>query len=293
MLRKLTYFLTTSVIKAKGIKRIFSEDPIDFKALRKDNVYQPKGGFYAKHSKRFTVERTIITAVSMSDKPNGLVIYLHGGAFISGPAQHHWDSIKTMAQQSNKLFWMCDYPKAPEHQIEVMMDNIKSIYKRAIESYSPNEITLMGDSAGATLCLLLIQSLMETHQGLPTKIIAISPVVDASLSNPAIDAIEPNDIMLSKKGVISAKRLCSIETSLQHQTISPLFGSLSGFPSCSFYLATHDITYPDAFEFAKILKEKNADITIHIGEKMPHIWPLLPVMIDAKEALQTIIKEIK
>jgi hypothetical protein len=36
-----TYYLLTSVIKLKGIKKTFSEDPINYLKLRKDDILFP------------------------------------------------------------------------------------------------------------------------------------------------------------------------------------------------------------------------------------------------------------
>ncbi|PHR35083.1 MAG: esterase, partial [Fluviicola sp.] len=43
-----------------------------------------------------------------------------------------------------------------------------------------------------------------------------------------------------------------------------------------------------------VTKLKNAKISIEVivGEKMPHIWPFLPVMKEAKTALKEIITRL-
>jgi hypothetical protein len=59
------------------------------------------------------------------------------------------------------------------------------------------------------------------------------------------------------------------------------------------YLAENDITFPDQLIFSSKLNIEKIDNQIHIGKEMPHIWPLLPVMKEAKVALNQIIKNIK
>ena len=40
-MKSLTYYLLSSVIKLKGVKKIFSELPIDYQILRKDDIHSP------------------------------------------------------------------------------------------------------------------------------------------------------------------------------------------------------------------------------------------------------------
>jgi acetyl esterase/lipase len=58
------------------------------------------------------------------------------------------------------------------------------------------------------------------------------------------------------------------------------------------FIATHDIMYPDAKLFVEKLKNENIETEVIIGEGMPHIWPLLPMMSEAKMALDRIAKII-
>lgn len=58
-------------------------------------------------------------------------------------------------------------------------------------------------------------------------------------------------------------------------------------------MAQHDIMYPDQkIALSKLLKAK-VDVKSIEGKRMPHIWPLLPFMKEAKIALQEITKALK
>jgi len=116
--------------------------------------------------------------------------------------------------------------------------------------------------------------------------------MDSSMSNPEIIKVDDIDPMLSKTGVLSAKKMCAENNDLKNIMISPLFGSFDKFPNTILFLAENDIFYPDQ----KILVKKliNAKINFELieGKNMPHIWPFLPVMKEAKIALNQIIKNI-
>src|SRR5690606_24011131 len=100
-----------------------------------------------------------------------------------------------------------------------------AIYRHALESFQPDQISLIGDSAGGTLVTSLVQRLVSNQMPLPRRIILVSPVMDASMTHPAIDQVDATDPMLSKAGVLSAKKMCVGTGDLKDVRISPLYGS--------------------------------------------------------------------
>jgi acetyl esterase/lipase len=294
MKQSLSYYLTLLVIKLKGIKKNFANDPIDFKKIRKENIHHPSSRLFKnKLFRTFKISDSLISEIGSDQNSEKLLIFIHGGAFISGPSKHHWDSIKAIANKLNFKIWMCDYPKAPENQINKISQNIDSIFYSARKSYEANQISILGDSVGGTLATALVQRLILRKLELPTKLILVTPMMDASMSNPEIKTFEKVDPMLSKTGIVSAKKMCAGTKDLKDQMISPLYGSFKGFPDTILFLAQKDILYPDA-KLAEIKMEKsNVNIKVIEGENMPHIWPFLPVMKEAKTSLNQMIHLIK
>ena len=64
MKQSLTYYITLFVLKLKGIKKDFSQDPIDYKKIRKEDVHTPKGSFFKQNiSSTFKEENSTITEI--------------------------------------------------------------------------------------------------------------------------------------------------------------------------------------------------------------------------------------
>ncbi|MFY7670414.1 alpha/beta hydrolase [Tenacibaculum sp. MEBiC06402] len=294
MKQSISYYLTLGIIKLKGIKKSFSNDPVDYKTIRKEDVYQPKGSFFKKYTtKLFKVLESLVTQIEYkSGDSKKLLIFVHGGAFISGPSKHHWDTVKTLAKNTDFTIWLCNYPKAPEFKIRQISNNIDAIYNRALKNYKAENIILIGDSVGGTLVTALTQRLIAKTKELPKKLILVSPVMDASMSNTDIPIIENVDPMLSMKGILSAKKMCAGEVSLEDNMISPIYGSFKNFPETILFISENDIMYPDQLLAINKLKNENILHQVIIGKNMPHIWPFLPVMKEAKIALNQIINEL-
>lgn len=293
MNKSITYYITLLVLKLKGVKKTFSAEPIDYKKIRKENVHHPKtSSFKNKKIRSFKISKTSITEIKSEKTLDKLVLFIHGGAFISGPAKHHWDTLREIAKHTNLTIWMCNYPKAPEHKITEISNNIDAVYQQALKKYKGKQITLIGDSVGGTLVTTLTQRLIKNNDELPNKILLISPVMDATMSNKKIAIVDKKDPMLSQKGVLSAKKMCAGNVDLKNEIISPLYGSFNQFPKTILFLAENDITYPDQQLAVQKMKKYNVEVEVVFGDKMPHIWPLLPVMKEAKKALSELIKRL-
>jgi len=279
MQQSLTYYLTLLVLKLKGIKKDFSKDPIDYKKIRRTDVYTPKGSFYKQNYVTTNkIASTQITKIQQIETTNQLLLFIHGGAFISGPAKHHWDTIKELYKKTNYNIWLCDYPKAPESTISEISKNIDLVYANALKTYKGSNITLIGDSVGGTLTTALVQRLILNKGEIPHKIILVCPVMDSSMSNPEINEINAIDPMLSRSGILSAKTMCAENNDLKNVMLSPLYGSFDNFPATIMVTAEHDIMFPDQKLAIEKFKKANVAIDVVEGKAMPHIWPLLPVI---------------
>jgi acetyl esterase/lipase len=187
---------------------------------------------------------------------------------------------------------MCDYPKSPESKISEIAANIDTVYKTALENYKPGDITLIGDSAGGTLIIALVQRIIRNKIEKPHKLILISPVLDASFSNPQIQAVDKTDPMLSTTGLVSAMMMCAENNDLKNEMISPLYAGFEQFPNTMLFLAENDITYPDQLLAVQKLNEANIETEIITGVEMPHVWPFLPFFNEGRTALNEIIFKI-
>jgi acetyl esterase/lipase len=294
MKQSLTYYLLLLVLKLKGVKKDFSQNPIDFRSIRKGDVRSPRPASFApSKAATFKVSESTITEVKGANGSNGLILFVHGGAFVSGPTDLHWNTIKKIVAKTGQTVWLCDYPKAPENQIATISKNIDLVYEKALEEYTANKITLLGDSVGGTLITALMQRLIRQNQEPPRKLILVSPVMDSTMSNPKIEEVDARDPMLSRAGVLSAKKMCAGNLVLKDAIISPIYGSFNGFPKTILFLAENDISYPDQQLAVKKMEAEGVEVEVVLGKNMPHIWPLLPVMKEANVALTQLIEQLE
>lgn len=284
----ITSKLVRLVLKLKGIKKIFSHDPILYKKLRKEDIHQaPKRLLKGTNSHSFAVLKSKVTEVKAQQAPasNYLLLFFPGGAFVSGPNATAWLTLGNLVRKTGITGWLVDYPKAPKYQLPEVAENVEAIYAKALEQYVPENIFLMGDSAGGQVMLSLTQRLLQKGLPLPQHLIAVSPVLDLSVDNPAIAAIDPLDPMLSRAGVYSANQMAVGEGDLKAPEFSPLFGNFEGFPPVTIFLAEQDILYPDGVLGVEKMQAAGVEVQTILGKDMFHVWPFMPFMKEGVEAL--------
>ncbi|CAM1367569.1 Esterase/lipase [Tenacibaculum litopenaei] len=286
----LSYYAVLLALRIKGIKNVFSKAPIDYMALRKEDVEQVKKRRGYQYETLQIGDNTITKVNTLGSTSKNTILFCPGGAYVSGPAKHHWTAVHQLAKQTDYEVWLLNYTKAPEVSITAMAETLDTAYQKVLER--EGKIVLMGDSAGGALLISLCQRLEQNFR-LPNLLVALSPVMDASMSNPAIKALEVQDPMLGIAGVRSAKEYCAGSLALTHPLLSPLYGSFLHFPPTILCIADCDITAPDQELFAEKLRQCNRDLRLIRGTRLPHIWPLLPFLSEGKRTFAQLLRAIQ
>ncbi|MHA7057441.1 alpha/beta hydrolase fold domain-containing protein [Aquimarina sp. M1] len=290
----LGYSIVKLALKIRGEKKSWSADPVDYLKKRKEDIDEPNSKILLGNSfqTKIVADSKITEIIPAQPSNEYLLFYCHGGAFIYGPTKNNWKFIARIVKQTHTRAWMIDYPKAPENDIKKITQNICEAYNKALEKYDPSNIIFVGDSVGGNLLTSLTQGLIEDGRESPSRLILITPMVDASLTNPRIAEIDPIDPILSYEGVLSAKKMCAGDFSLKDPIISPLYGSFRDFPPIHIFMATHDILRPDQEVFIEKVKEEGGEIEVIVGKGMPHIWPFLPYFKEGAIARKRIVSII-
>ncbi len=283
-------YIVRFFLKVKGIKKIFSQDPIPYNKLRKDDCFTPSQKMLrGQEIHTFKIHESVISVVDPKQQSGKLIIYCPGGAFVCGPSALAFQNIALIVEKTKSIAWLVNYPKAPEHDIQTISKNTDAVYAEALKHYSASDIILLGGSAGGNLILSLTQRLIKNKIPCPSKLIAICPVADATLCNPEIEDIDKTDPVLSKKGVLSANRMAARNLSLKDQMISPVYGSFDDFPETYLFAAEQDILTPDILLLYKKMKKETVNVEMIYGEKRMHIWPFIPFLKDSTASLHLII----
>ena len=221
-----------------------------------------------------------------------LLLYLHGGAFIYPPVFFHWRFLHDLALRTHCDALLPVYPKSPEYDCEYSVKTLLEYYKNISETNQYDEIHLVGDSAGACLCLVVVQEAHKNGWQKPLTTTLLSPCVDLShTKEKEMRALQDKDTMLQLDRVITLNAIWQGNLPAKHPWVSPVFGDFSGVDNLYVYYGSDEILQPDDL-FLKETNEK-AGKTGHFYEYegMFHTFAMFPIP-EGFRALKEIVNEI-
>lgn len=108
------------------------------------------------------------------DISGGVVLFLHGGAMVTGNVD--LDFCAHLSRATGKAVLTVDYRMAPEHPLPAATEDVVSVYRWLLEEkhVPAGKIALYGRSAGATLVVLALQDMLNQELPLPACGIPVS-----------------------------------------------------------------------------------------------------------------------
>ena len=222
-----------------------------------------------------------------------LILYLHGGAFIYPPVFFHWRFLHDLCLRTHCDALLPVYPKSPEYDCEFSVKTLLDFYKTLSESRQYEEIHLVGDSAGACLCLVVAQEALQNGWQKPTATILLSPCVDLSHTREKeMRALQDKDAMLQLDRVIMLNAIWQGHLSAQHPWVSPVFGDFSNVDNLSVYYGSDEILQPDDLLLEETYKKAGKSGLFREFKGMFHTFAMFPIP-DGFRAVRMMAETIK
>jgi acetyl esterase/lipase len=233
----------------------------------------------------------IIPQNPVADK---VLLYIHGGGFISGSCLTHRMHVAKFAQGCNLRSLVFDYRLAPEHPFPAAPNDCVKVYNWLLsQGYEPNNIIVGGESAGATLTLSLLLALKDSHLPMPKAAFSISPVTDLRCGADSFTYNAKNDVAPMGSWTTWTNFYIA-NNDPTNPILSPQFGNFKGLPPLYICVGTHEIHYDDCVSIARVAEKDGVKVTLRIWDKMIHAFPLLsPLFPEAKKALDEICEFVR
>lgn len=172
------------------------------------------------------------------------IVYLHGGAYVHPLVAPHWWIVDRLVRGGATVV-VPQYALAPEGTVDDAFALLDALVARI-----DGRLLLAGDSAGAGLALAWMQRRRDAGERVPDALQLFSPWLDATMTNPRIDALEP-DPMLDRERLLAAARSWARDRALDDPLISPGLGDLTGLPPTVVHQGGRDLLHPDALRFGR------------------------------------------
>ncbi|EHJ56515.1 hypothetical protein HMPREF9318_01275 [Streptococcus urinalis FB127-CNA-2] len=287
----------------KGDKSYYKpQDDVDFKKYLDESQAETDKGYSLTNNdvygqlKSESLEGMQVYSWNDHHNPKQKTIfYLHGGSYLNNPTSYHISMLKELSQTLDAKIVFPIYPKTPRNTYYTVMPKVVNVYRHFHQQNQEN-FFLMGDSAGGGLALGLGHALNYEAKPYtllqPKRIILLSPWLDVTMSHPEIKDYEKTDPILSAWGLKRVGEYWARSKDLMtHEYVSPKNGRTDHLAPISLFTGTREIFYPDIRDYAKLLKERNHDVTYYEKAGMNHVYPIYPIS-EANEAKEQIRQEI-
>src|SRR5690349_12222108 len=118
-----------------------------------------------------------------SAEPGRVILFLHGGGYVSGSIKSHRHMIAEAGRQAKARTLALAYRLAPEHPFPAALEDALAGYRFLLSSgFDPAGIVLAGESAGGGLAIATLVSLRDEGAPLPARAWCSSPWVDLTMS---------------------------------------------------------------------------------------------------------------
>ncbi|XUU60983.1 alpha/beta hydrolase [Erythrobacter sp. HA6-11] len=214
------------------------------------------------------------------------ILYFHGGGFVLPIVKEHWVMLGHMVERLNVRITVALYDLVPEHSYINAEQLADAAYDKLTQDWAPSDMVLAGDSAGAHMALSLALRLGARGKPQAGRLLLFAPWLDVSMADPAMQAIEPHDIMLKIGALRKMGEIWSGDRELTSPQCSPLYASeaeLAALPPTAIFVGTHDLFVIDSRTFATKLANAGVQTRLYEYVGAPHVYMIAVPSREAKD----------
>jgi monoterpene epsilon-lactone hydrolase len=206
-----------------------------------------------------------------------VLLFLHGGGFELGSLRSDGELAARLGRASGMRVLFPEYRLAPEHPFPAAIDDVLATWRwlRTNQHLSANSIGVAGDSAGGGLAVALLVATRDAGEELPAAAVLMSPTVDLTSSGASMTERADQDPISTPAMLRHFATDYLTGADPKTPLASPLFASLSGLPPLLIQVGTADILFSDSQRLAEAAAEAGVDVSLEIGEGLPHVYPIM------------------
>jgi epsilon-lactone hydrolase len=215
-----------------------------------------------------------------------VLLFLHGGGYELGSLRSDGELAARLGRASGMRVLFPEYRLAPEHPFPAAIDDVLAAWRwlRTSQDLSATSIAVAGGSAGGGLAAALLVALRDATEAWPAAAALMSPTVDLTSSGASMTERADQDPISTPAMLrqFAASYLAGADP--KTPLASPLFAALSGLPPLLVLVGTADLLLSDSERLAEAAAKAGVDVTLEIGEGLPHVYPIMLGTPEAAEA---------
>lgn len=223
----------------------------------------------------------LIRARKVVGDTGSVVLYCHGGAFVSCGISTHLRMIDKLSEFSDSPVLAVNYRMLPKHTIRMALDDCHDAYRWLRDhGYQPEQIVIAGDSAGGYLALALAQTLTAEGEQ-PAALALLSPMLQLAAERPPV-----HGPMLPHHAFAALAALITAHDGVLYEPIDHI---TPGLPPTLIHVSGSEELIYDARLAARKLAAAGVPTKLRIWPGQVHVFQLAaPLVPEATRSLRQI-----
>lgn len=220
-------------------------------------------------------------------QPQRTVLYFHGGGYFFCGLSTHRPVCAYLARTAQARVLSVDYRMAPENPFPAAVHDAVAWWKELLrQGTNPQHVVFAGDSAGGGLALACLLSARDQGLPLPAGALLFSPWTDLTCSGDTMKTLAKADVMFNANQLPEAAAIYLNKHPATDPLASPLFGDLHGLPELFILASAHEILLSDSTRLHEKARAQGVSSTLTVRPKLPHVWPTMLVLPEARRDLK-------
>ena len=235
-----------------------------------------------------------------ADGTRRVILYLHGGAFLTCGANSHGRLVESLSKFADAPILVVNYRLMPKHSIGMALDDCHDGYRwLRLLGYDPDQIVLAGDSAGGYLALSLAQRLLRECEE-PAALVAISPLLQLAKEDKQAHPNIKTDAMFPARAFDALSALvagCAAKNTVDgkpEEIYEPLDHIEPGLPRTLIHVSGSEVLLHDARLAASRLAAAGVPAEVRVWPGQVHDFQIAgPLLPEAARSLRQIGEYIR
>jgi acetyl esterase/lipase len=243
-----------------------------------------------------TAQLVRASGVLPADGKRSVIVYLHGGAFLTCGAHSHGRLVTMLSHYADSPVLVVNYRMIPKHSVGMALDDCYDAYQwLRLKGYEPDQIVLAGDSAGGYLALALAERLQQEGQQAPAAMVTLSPLFEvdneARANHPNIrtDAMFPPRAFHALVELIREAAERHIVDGKPEEVYEPLDHIEPGLPRTLIHVSGSEVLVSDARKAAHRLAAAGVPVEVRVWPGQMHVFQIAaPAVPEGTRSLRQI-----
>lgn len=206
--------------------------------------------------------------------PGRVILYLHGGAFVSGSPRTHAAMLGRIAKLARAEVCAPRYRLLQEAPFPAAVDDVLAAWEAlAALGWQPHQVVIGGDSAGGGLALGLLSALLARGER-PAGLFALSPWTDLTLTGESLGLFARSEAVLPIERIGELRDLYLAGADPADPRASPLFAAYPDPPPVLLQVGSSEALRDDTLRMADRLRQAGADVECEVWPGCLHVWQM-------------------